>query len=107
MSSVKIAAKPDLREQMFEVGRAARAAPEAAAKELRASAKTVLRANADDVAEAKGAGLSSAMIDRLALNEKRIEATAAGLEVVAALEDPVGQTIASWERPNGLKISRV
>jgi len=47
------------------------------------------------------------MIDRLALNEKRIEATAAGLEVVAALEDPVGQTIASWERPNGLKISRV
>jgi len=122
MSSVKIAAKPDLREQMFEVGRVARAAAEqlaeakadvkraaleAAAKELRASAKTVLRANADDVAEAKGAGLSSAMIDRLALNEKRIEATAAGLEVVAALEDPVGQTIASWERPNGLKISRV
>ena len=84
-----------------------RAALEAAAKELRASAKTVLRANADDVAEAKSAGLSSAMIDRLALNEKRIEATAAGLEVVAALEDPVGQTIASWERPNGLKISRV
>ena len=47
------------------------------------------------------------MIDRLALDEKRIEATAAGLEVVAALDDPVGQTIASWERPNGLKISRV
>ena len=100
MSSVKIATKPDLREQMFEVGRAARAAAEqlaearadvkraaleAAAKELRASAKTVLRANADDVADAKSAGLSSAMIDRLALNEKRIEAIAAGLEDVAAL----------------------
>jgi len=109
MSSVKIATRPDLREQMFEVGRAARAAALqlAEAKPAVKRAKTVLRANADDVADAKSAGLSSAMIDRLALNEKRIEATAAGLEVVAALEDPVGQTIASWERPNGLKISRV
>src|SRR5262249_7221982 len=105
MSTVQIDRKPDLREQMFAVGRAARAAAaelakakravkraalETAAKELRAAAKAVLRANADDVAEARAAGLSSAMIDRLALDEKRLEATAAGLEVVAALEDPVG-----------------
>src|SRR5262249_31798384 len=111
-----------LLEQMLEVGRAARAAAadlaqasagvkraalETAARELRAARATVLRANAEDVAEAKGRGLSSAMIDRLALDEKRLEATAVGLETVAALEDPVGQVIASWKRPNGLDISRV
>ena len=67
----------------------------------------MLRANAEDVADAKARGLSGALVDRLALDEKRIEATAAGLEVVAALEDPVGQVIAEWERPNGLKIARV
>jgi glutamate-5-semialdehyde dehydrogenase len=107
---------------MLEVGRAARAAAaqlaqtpasvkraalETAARELRAARAAVLRANAEDVAEAKARGLSGAMIDRLALDEKRLEATAAGLETVAALEDPVGQVIAAWDRPNGLKISRV
>src|SRR4029079_10862763 len=106
MRSVKIAAKPDLREQMFEVGRAARAAAEqlaeakadvkraaleAGAKEVGDAAESRLRANADDVAEAKGAGLSSAMIDRLALNEKRIEATAGGLEGRRALGGPGGR----------------
>jgi glutamate-5-semialdehyde dehydrogenase len=111
-----------LLEQMLEVGRAARAAAtqlaqvpagvkraalESAARELRAARAAVLRANADDVAEAKARGLSNAMIDRLALDDKRLEATAVGLETVAALEDPVGQVIAAWERPNGLKISRV
>jgi glutamate-5-semialdehyde dehydrogenase len=80
---------------------------ETAARELRASSAAVLRANAEDVAEAKARGLSGAMIDRLALDDKRIEGTAAGLETVAALEDPIGQVIAAWERPNGLKISRV
>src|SRR4029077_18673973 len=98
MNSVRTERQPDLREQMFAVGRAARAAAaevaqatpavkraalEAAAKELRSAAKAVLRANADDVADARAAGLTSALIDRLALDEKRLEATAAGLEVVA------------------------
>ena len=111
-----------LRERMFELGRAARAAAavlaqasaeqkrrvlEAAAAELRAARTAVLRANAEDVAEAKARNLSSAMLDRLALDDKRLEATAAGLETVAALEDPVGQVTAEWQRPNGLKISRV
>ncbi len=111
-----------LLEQMLAVGRAARAAAtqlaqapaslkraalETAARELRAARAAVLRANAEDVAEAKAHGLSNAMIDRLALDEKRLEATAVGLETVAALEDPVGQVIATWERPNGLTISRV
>src|SRR6185436_2931675 len=67
----------------------------------------VLAANAEDVAAAKAHGLSAAMIDRLALDDKRIEATAAGLETVAAIEDPVGKVVAEWQRPNGLKISRV
>jgi glutamate-5-semialdehyde dehydrogenase len=122
MSSVQIERKQNLLEQMQGLGRAARAAAEvlaqatpavkravleSAAEELRAAAKTVLRANAEDVADAKGRGLSGALVDRLALDEKRVEATAAGLEVVAALEDPVGQVIAEWERPNGLKIARV
>jgi glutamate-5-semialdehyde dehydrogenase len=122
VSSVQIHRKPDLLERMLELGRAARAAAEVlaqassatkravletAAKELRASVKAVLRANAEDVADAKAHGLSAAMVDRLALDEKRVEATAAGLETVAALEDPVGQIIAQWERPNGLEIARV
>jgi glutamate-5-semialdehyde dehydrogenase len=107
---------------MFGLGRAARAAaavlaqvPSAvkrevlvtAARELRASRAAVLAANADDVAEAKARGLSAAMVDRLALDDKRLEATAAGLETVAVLEDPVGQVLAQWQRPNGLEISRV
>jgi glutamate-5-semialdehyde dehydrogenase len=80
---------------------------EAAATELRAARAIVLRANAEDVAEAKAHNLSSAMLDRLALDDKRLDATAAGLETVAALEDPVGQVTAEWQRPNGLKIARV
>jgi glutamate-5-semialdehyde dehydrogenase len=108
--------------RMLDLGRAARAAAgelavaptavkravlETAARELRAASATVLRANAEDVASAARRGLSAALIDRLALDEKRVEAIAAGLEAVAKLPDPVGQVIASWERPNGLKISRV
>src|SRR5882672_4067248 len=122
MSSVQLERKRDLREQMADIGRAARAAAkelagaapavkraalESAARELRAAAKVVLRANAEDVADAKAQGLTAALLDRLALDEKRIEAMAAGLEAVAALDDPVGQVIAKWRRPNGLEISRV
>ncbi|HEY3518691.1 MAG TPA: glutamate-5-semialdehyde dehydrogenase [Gammaproteobacteria bacterium] len=122
MSTAKHNVADDLRDRMFDLGRAARAAAavlaqaspdvkrrvlEAAAGELRGSRAAVLAANAEDVAAAKSHGLSAAMIDRLALDDKRIEATAAGLETVAALEDPVGQVMAEWQRPNGLKIARV
>jgi glutamate-5-semialdehyde dehydrogenase len=122
MSTAKRNVVDDLRERLFELGRAARAAaavlapasPDvkrrvltAAADELRRSRAAVLAANAEDVAAATSHGLSAAMIDRLALDDKRIEAMATGLETVAALEDPVGQVIAEWQRPNGLKISRV
>jgi glutamate-5-semialdehyde dehydrogenase len=122
MSTAEHSVSVGLREQMFELGRAARAAAavlaqtpsdvkrsvlEAAARNLRGSRAAVLAANAEDVAEAKAHGLSAAMLDRLALDDKRIEATAAGLETVAALDDPVGQVVAEWRRPNGLEIARV
>ncbi|HEX6441966.1 MAG TPA: glutamate-5-semialdehyde dehydrogenase [Stellaceae bacterium] len=107
---------------MAEIGRRAReaatalalASPEAkvtalhaAAAAVRARANEILAANADDVAEAKRAGIGAALIDRLALDPKRLESVAHGLEDIAALPDPVGRLLAEWTRPNGLKISRV
>jgi glutamate-5-semialdehyde dehydrogenase len=67
----------------------------------------ILEANAADIANAKQAGRRAAFIDRLTLSRARIEAMAKGLEDIAALPDPVGEVIASWERPNGLIIERV
>ena len=74
---------------------------------LRADAEVILAANAEDVALAKHNGTSGAFVDRLTLNPDRIEGTAAGLEAIAALPDPVGEEIARWPRPNGLDIARV
>lgn len=79
----------------------------AMARALRADAETLLKANAEDVAEARAAGMSAAFIDRLLLDPARIETMAQGIEVVAALNDPVGQITESWSRPNGLIIERV
>ena len=79
----------------------------AAAGHLRANASTILAANSDDMTAGRDKGLSSAMLDRLALDETRIEAMASGLEAIAALDDPVGRVLAEWERPNGLLITRV
>jgi glutamate-5-semialdehyde dehydrogenase len=78
-----------------------------AAKAVRARSAVILAANAKDLASAKERGLSGALIDRLTLNEGRIEAMAKGLDDVAALTDPVGAVIAEWDRPNGLHIARV
>jgi glutamate-5-semialdehyde dehydrogenase len=78
-----------------------------AAKIIRIRQADILAANARDIAEAERQGLSPAMRDRLLLNPSRVEAMAKGLEDVATLPDPVGQTIAEWTRPNGLKIARV
>ena len=79
----------------------------AAAAEIRARAGDILEANATDVKTARDSGLGAARLDRLALDETRIEGIAKGLEEVAALADPVGDVIAEWTRPNGLHISRV
>ncbi|HEY9081466.1 glutamate-5-semialdehyde dehydrogenase [Magnetovibrio sp.] len=77
------------------------------AKAIRARKAEIMDANAQDVAAAKQKNLSPAMIDRLVLNDERIEAMAAGLEAIAELPDPVGRTLSEWDRPNGLKIRRV
>ncbi len=77
----------------------------AAAAAIRTGRHALLVANATDLAEA--GELSPAMRDRLVLDDKRIEAMAAGLEEIAALADPVGSVIADWTRPNGLRITRV
>jgi glutamate-5-semialdehyde dehydrogenase len=83
------------------------AALQAAAAAVRSRQNEILAANAEDVAAAKQAGTGAALIDRLALDPKRLEGVAKGLEDIAALPDPVGRVLAEWERPNGLKISRV
>lgn len=79
----------------------------ATAAGLRASAHTLAAENARDLAAARAAGLSSALVDRLKLTQKRIEAMAAGLEAVVRLKDPVGEIISGWRRPNGLLIEKV
>lgn len=78
-----------------------------AANALRSNTASLLAANAKDIEFGENKGLSAAMLDRLLLDEERIESIAAGLEAIAALPDPVGDIMANWQRPNGLDISRV
>jgi glutamate-5-semialdehyde dehydrogenase len=78
-----------------------------AAAALRRNAAAVLAANARDLAAARAAGLSGALLDRLLLDDKRLDAMIAGVLEVAALPDPVGRVLAAWTRPNGLFIERV
>ena len=112
----------DIAEEMDQLGRRARAAVgdiaqattdrkntalfEAAAA-LRARADNLLAANARDMAAAEARNIAPSLLDRLKLDEGRIQAMAAGLEQIAALPDPVGEVLAAWDRPNGLNISRV
>lgn len=74
---------------------------------LRQHETDILNANAQDVGAAEDKGQSSALIDRLTLNPGRIEAMAAGVEAIAALEDPVGVVLEEWARPNGLRIRKM
>lgn len=67
----------------------------------------ILKANALDVAAAETAGTAPSFIDRLKLDDARINAMAEGIRAIAALNDPVGEMIAEWDRPNGLHIERV
>lgn len=111
-----------LEEQMLTLGQVARrsaatlrtlsdtvksTALKAAAAAIRAHKGDIQAANATDMAAAEKNELSKAMLDRLALNDTRIEAMASGIETVAALPDPVGRELARWSRPNGLDIARV
>jgi glutamate-5-semialdehyde dehydrogenase len=120
LREVTAAPGPDLAASMAELGLRARAAaaalglasPQAKLAALRGSAQAVrdlaaeiLAANEHDLAEAEG--LSPALRDRLALDPKRLDAIAGGLEAIADLPDPVGRVLACWTRPNGLLIERV
>jgi glutamate-5-semialdehyde dehydrogenase len=90
------------------VGTAARnEALTAASAALRARRAGILAANLVDLEHARSASLSPAAIDRLALDDARVEAMARGLEEIAALPDPIGTVVADWRRPNGLHIQRV
>ena len=77
------------------------------AARLEAGAEKIIEANRQDLDAARSKGRDDAFLDRLMLDGLRVAAMARGLHEVAALPDPVGQTIASWTRPNGLEISRV
>ena len=83
------------------------AALEAIAQALPASADEILEANRADVAAAREAGTSDALIDRLTLDERRIAAMASGAREIAALPAPVGELLEEQERPNGLRIRKV
>ena len=107
---------------MRGIGRAARAAAQvlaqastesknralkAAAAVLRAQSSKILAANESDLNEAVGHTSSGAFLDRLRLDDKRIDAMARGLEEVERLPDPIGARLAEWVRPNGMRIERV
>ncbi|TXN80933.1 MULTISPECIES: glutamate-5-semialdehyde dehydrogenase [Methylobacterium] len=116
------ASADDLAETMNGIGRRARAAGRklalasaetkdvalrAIAERLRADRVVILRENARDVAAAKAAGQSQALIDRLTLDAGRLAAIADAVEKIGALADPVGRQVAAFERPNGLLIERI
>jgi glutamate-5-semialdehyde dehydrogenase len=78
-----------------------------AARAIRARKSEILEANRLDMEQARARDLSGALLDRLMLEDKRIESMARGIEEVIALADPIGSVIAEWTRPNGLRIQRV
>lgn len=112
----------DLREQVREKALGAKRAARVLAllsstvknKALSAMADGLVKAserltaeNAKDVEAAKKAGLSPALIDRLTLNPKRIEAMAQGIREIVSMPDPVGEVLEMWRRPNGMEVGRV
>jgi glutamate-5-semialdehyde dehydrogenase len=80
---------------------------EAMERAIRSHAAAILAANAEDVTDAKAAGISSSFIDRLTLTPSRIDAMADGIAAVRDIPDPVGIVTESWQRPNGMTIERV
>jgi glutamate-5-semialdehyde dehydrogenase len=112
----------DLPVLMNDLARSARAAARALAvapteqknralagmeRAIRAGAPAILAANAEDVAEVRANGATSAFIDRLTLTEARVYAMADGIRVIHDIADPVGTVTESWQRPNGMTIERV
>ncbi|MDB4451499.1 glutamate-5-semialdehyde dehydrogenase [bacterium] len=112
----------EIKDQVYEMGRKARAAAlalavlseekkneilKALAGGIREAAPQILEANARDLAAGGERGLTSAMLDRLRLDAERLEAVAAGVEKVATLPDPVGEILGEWDRPNGIRIQQL
>jgi glutamate-5-semialdehyde dehydrogenase len=80
---------------------------EAVAHAIRVATPAILAANGEDVAEAEKGGATTAFVDRLRLDERRVAAMADSVDIVAALPDPVGTVISGWDRPNGMRIEQV
>src|SRR6266481_5139742 len=74
---------------------------------IRKQAQAILAANAEDVAEVRAGGATSAFVDRLTLTQARIDAMADGVATVRDIADPIGVVTESWQRPNGMIIERV
>jgi glutamate-5-semialdehyde dehydrogenase len=77
------------------------------AKAIRAARAAILAANNEDREEARAAGATAAFLDRLTLDRAGVEAMADGIDTIRKLKDPVGAVMASWRRPNGMRIERV
>ena len=101
------AAKTAARTLALAPTRAKNEALQQMARGLEEKAAAVLDANRSDLDRARTAGLTRAFVDRLTLTEGRIEEMAAGLRQIAALPDPVGETVEVWRRPSGIEIARV
>jgi len=114
--------KSSLTDEMITLARQAKAASRALARlttdeknhclnsmaqAIRQNANAIKEANNRDMEAAKESGLSGAMLDRLSLDDKRIESMASGLEDIAALHDPVGRVLEDRTRPNGLRLQKI
>ncbi|MFC2967254.1 glutamate-5-semialdehyde dehydrogenase [Acidimangrovimonas pyrenivorans] len=107
MAGIGARAKAAAAELAFAPAEAKTAALNAAADAVWAARAEIIAANARDLEFGRAKGLSAAMMDRLMLDEGRIEGIVAGLRAVAAQADPVGAVIAEWDMPSGLHIRRV
>ena len=117
-----VALSPDIDVLMNDIGRKAKAAARplgfastnaknkalnAMADAILANKAQILSENAKDLKDVEGTDMLASFIDRLTLNDKRVTEMAEGIRAIAALPDPIGEVIAAWDRPNGLKIERV
>ncbi|WP_025736090.1 glutamate-5-semialdehyde dehydrogenase [Mycobacterium genavense] len=117
--SLQAPSRPDLRQEVHNAARRARAASRAlallptvakdqalqsAAEAITANTRQILAANAEDLKAARAAGTPTAMLDRLALDPSRVDGIAAGLRQVAGLPDPVGEVLRGYTLPNGLQL---
>lgn len=117
-----VAQSPDIDALMNDIGRKAKAAARplgfasteaknnalnAMADAILANKAHILAENTKDLKDVAGTEMLASFVDRLTLTEKRVAEMAEGIRAIAALKDPVGETIAAWDRPNGLKIERV